>query len=124
MSIFQIDLSLEIAILVFLVIFGIGLVAVLTVLMIKFNPCKPKGENDPESGDGSRKVNGSRVREVSVIQVESRSKRLTKNPIPIEPVPSTYVHCPSPTYEPTYDTGTSNDAFHMEEDFISVIVTF
>ena len=129
MSIFQLDLALEIAILTFISLFGVGLITISVILLIK---CKRHKTPDLEVNRGQR------VQEVSSIEIQVNteisdcSEKFNKN-IPqmipggqkrsvtqkVKRSTSTYVHCPSPTYEINY--GVDNPAYSDDDDFINVI---
>lgn len=122
MSIFQLDLALEIIILVCICLFGIGLVIITAVLLMK---CRNK--------DSNLEVNrGQRVQEISSIDIRVHTEVSRENEKEVEGgqlrstrghvrrTTSTYVHCPSPTYEAT--PGLENPGFLDDEhDFINAI---
>lgn len=129
MSIFQLDLALEIAILIFISLFGVGLITICVILLTK---CKRNKAPDLEVNRGQR------VQEVSSIEIqvnteisdcpETCNKNIPQS-IPggqkrsvtqkVKRSTSTYVHCPSPTYEMSY--GVENPAYSDDDDFINVI---
>ena len=122
MSIFKLDLALEIAILIFICIFGLGLVIITAILLIK---CRRNKDSDLEVNRGQR------VQEVSSIDIRVRTEVSRESEAKIKgghvrsarghlTRTSTYIHCPSPTYEPT--SGLENPGFaHEEDDFINAI---
>ena len=129
MSIFQLDLALEIAILIFISLFGVGLITICVILLLK---CKRNKAPDLEVNRGQR------VQEVSSIEIqvnteisdclETSNKNIPRT-IPggqkrsvtqkVKRSTSTYVHCPSPTYEINF--GVDNPAYSDDDDFINVI---
>ena len=129
MSIFQLDLALEIAILIFITLFGVGLITICVILVIK---CKRNKAPDLEVNRGQR------VQEVSSIEIQVNTEisdcpeTFTKNSsqtIPggqkrsvtqkVKRSTSTYIHCPSPTYEINF--GVDNPAYSDDDDFINVM---
>ena len=129
MSIFQLDLALEIALLIFISLFGVGLITICVILLTK---CKRNKTPDLEVNRGQR------VQEVSSIEIQVNTEisdcpeTFNKNipqTIPggqkrslthkVKRSTSTYVHCPSPTYEINY--GVENPAYSDDDDFINVI---
>jgi len=114
MSIFNIQLSIEIAILVFAILFAIGAIFIAILLCCKAKRGTEDVRENPESLQGAH-----RIQEVSVIQICETKKGKTEK---TGKTGNTYVHCPSPTYEPNYEY--SNQAFDPEEDFVNVIASF
>ena len=117
MSFFNLHLALEVAILAFIVLFTVGLLLSVAWAIFK---CKREvriRQNPPDSTNHIRR----RKPQISVIEISSEIGGVQRG-LDVSSS-STYVHCPSPNYEPHW--GNTNEAFRCDEsDFINVIVTF
>ena len=118
MSMFHIQLEVEIAILVFASLFAIGAIGIAILLCYKVISATADVRENPES---LPKI--QRIQEVSVITIrEQKVIKSGKTEKPVKTGKPQYVHCPSPTYEPNYEF--SNPAFEYDEDFVNVIASF